>query len=465
MLVPINITGASYKSRSLPLSAQVTRNFYPERLDNEAAKSQFVLHSFPGMTVFSVQSGTDRGMYELNDVLYKVTGTTLYSVDSAGASTSLGTIPGSGRCVFSAIGMNLVIVASGRVWIWNLTTLTEASDPSFESPNAAAYLNNQVIYDGDQGRFVTSDVGDGSSLDALNYATAESHPDNLVRPYVFNQTLYLMGDRTIETWYNSGVGNPPFDRIEGGIIPKGLASVHGVSNNDRFIYFLGDDSRVHRMVGATSEVVSTIAISHAIEGFSTISDAIGWCFGLEGQEFFFLTFPTDNKTFCYSEKAETWFELSSGVTAGKHIATSYAYAYRKNLIADDNNIYQWSLTDYSENGSVIQRTRDTAPLHGGLVGAPGKELEMNHFELIMETGTGIASGQGFDPVIMLSFSDDGGKTFSTEMWGQVGKMGEGIFKVEWSVLGAFFSRIIRVRTSDPVFYSIHSASADLEVGI
>ena len=45
------------------------------------------------------------------------------------------------------------------------------------------------------------------------------------------------------------------------------------------------------------------------------------------------------------------------------------------------------------------------------------------------------------------------------------KMGDYIFKVEWGPLGTFLSCIIRVKTSDPVFYSIHSASADIRIGI
>lgn len=53
---------------------------------------------------------------------------------------------------------------------------------------------------------------DVSGLDAIG---AESSPDKLVRDYVFNQTDYRFGVRTLEPWYNSGVGSPPIDRIDG----------------------------------------------------------------------------------------------------------------------------------------------------------------------------------------------------------------------------------------------------------
>jgi hypothetical protein len=463
MNVALNITGGSYQSRSLPLSAQVTKNFYPELLDNKAVKSEYVLHSFPGLTVFCPLNGDDRGMFEAGGFLYKVQGTILYKIDQYANVTALGTIPGTGYCIFSQIITNILMVTDGRVFIYNQSGISEVTDPDLETPNSLAFLNNQIIYDGDDGRFVTSDVGDGSAINALNYATAESHPDSLVRVYVFNQTLYLFGEKSIEPWYNSGSGNPPFDRLEGGIIQTGLAAVYSVANNDQYIYHLGDDSHVYRMTGSQNKPITTIGIAHAFENYDVITDAIGFCFSMEGQNFYYLTFPTENKSWCYSENADIWFELSRGVN--RYRATSYAFAFRKHLVADNQNIYQVSLDAFTDAGEPILRVRDTGPLHGGLFRAPGKELEMNRFELIMETGTGLLSGQGFDPKIMLSFSDDGGKTFSTEMWGQIGQMGQGIFKVEWSVLGSFFSRIIRVQTSDPVFYSIHSASADIEVCI
>jgi hypothetical protein len=465
MLVDINLTGPSYQSRSLPISAQVTRNFYPELQDVESVKSKFVLQSFPGLKVFSPTPGKDRGMYEHDGSLYKVTDQTLYKIDSLGNSTEIGTITGTARCVFTGMKRNVIIVSGGVVWEYDGTDLTHITDINLENPNAAAFLNNQIIYDGIDDRWVSSDVGDASSINGLNYASAESHHDPLVRPYVFNQTLYLMGTDTIEPWYNKGVGSPPFDRIEGGIMTIGLGALHSVSSNDKFMYFLGDDSQIHRVFGNTEESISTIAIAHAMEKYSTIADAIGFCFTLEGQNFYYLTFGEADNTWVYAEDPNQWFELSSGVKGGKYSPTTFAFAFRKNFVADDENIYEWDEDTFENNGEIIQRTRDSGPFHGGLVKAPGKTIEMNHFELIMETGTGLIQGQGSDPFIMLSMSDDGGETFSTEMWGQVGQLGKGIFKVEWSALGSFMSRVFRIRTSDPIHYSIHSATADIEIGI
>ncbi len=466
--IPINLTGSTYKSRSRPLSKQVTQNFYPELVDNTAPKSRFVLHSFPGMKLFGTATGTDRGMFEHLGIVYRVLTTTLYSVDSSGTHTSLGTIAGTARCIFDGIGSNVVIAnGSGTVYVWDGTTLTTVTDVDLETPRSVSHLNNQIIYDGDGGRFATSDVGDATSINGLNYATAESNADDLIRTYVFKQLLYLLGDKTIEPWWNSGVGNPPFDRVEGGIIPIGLLAMYSVANNDNFMYFLGDDNEIYQVVSSNYKKVSTISESREIAGFSTVDDAFGFCFSMEGQNFYILTFPSAGRTFCHSENSGQWFDVSSGVSGGRSRANSHVYAYRRNLIGDSEsgNLYEWNMTTYDEAGDTVVRIRDTGPLTGELLGAPGKNIEMDRFELIIETGVGLVSGQGSDPEIILQVSDDGGRTFSNEMWGKVGKLGAYLWRVEWNSLGSFFERIIRIKTSDPVFYSIHSANADIRAGI
>lgn len=468
--VPINLTGGTYKHKSLPLSAQVTRNFWPQKQADEKALSPYILESYPGKRLFGTQSGgVDRGMFEHQGIVYKITGETLYTVSSTGVHTSRGTIPGTGRCLFAPIGSNIVIEAASTRYLWNGTIVAEITDSDLEDGTGIAHLNNQILYGGIGGRFGVSDVGDATSVNGLNYATAESEADDLVRPYTFNQVAYMMGEKTIELWWNSGQGSPPFDRFEGGIVQVGLGALHSAANDDDTLYFLGDDHQVYSMKGGASAVltaISTQPMAHAFKSYTTVSDAIGWCVQLDGQWLYILTFPTADKTWAYPAGGE-WFELSSGSEGGRDIANSYVYAFRKHLVADyqNGNIYELADDVYTDNEDEIIRLRDSAYLHGGLFKAPGKEIEMNRFELILQKGVGLLSGQGSDPVVMLSFSDDGGRTFSTEMWGTVGVNGEFNWKVEWFNLGRFESRIIRIRVSDPVYWSIHAAAADIEICI
>lgn len=464
MLVPINLTGPSSQGRAKFFSNQRTLNFYPEK-----SPSGFILNSFPGCKAFSTGNGPDRGAFVHKNILYQVSGTSLYTVDTSGVRTNRGAITGAERCIFDGLLDTVIITTNGSVYEWDGTTLTLATDADLETPDSCAHLNNQIIFDGDDGRWASSDVGDGISVNSLNYATAESNADDLVRVWVHNQTLYLPGDKTIEPWWNDpNATQPPFSRIEGGIIPVGLAALHSMAGNDQGFYFLGDDKNIYFVVGTAYQRVSTINIANQLENMSVVSDAQGNTFTIQGQNFYSITFPSEDRTFCFNESVGIeagWFELSSETSEGRYLASSHVFFNGKNYVTDyrNGNIYELDINTFDEFEEEIIRIRDSAPITGIALGKPGKLLTMNRFELIMETGVGGIDNE--NPIVMLSFSDDGGRTWSTEEWATAGKSGDFIWKVEWFGLGSFYNRIMRVRTSDKVYWCIHSAAADIEVGL
>ena len=470
MLVPLNITGGSYQSRSRPLSAQVTRNFYPELQDETSTQERYVLQSFPGYKLFGTAgaaNAVDRGMLFHQGVLHKISGINLYTVDSSGVHTLRGTVTGSLPCVMTGFSSTVLIATGeGKLYVSNGTTVVETTDVDLESPTSVAFLNQRAIVNGSDARWAVSAVGDSTDFNALDYATAESSADDLVRVYAFDQRVLLFGEKVLEPWFNSDVGRPPYDRIEQGIMTIGLASRMSVANNDTYFYFLADDRRVYRGVDSV-QPVSNIAISAAFESYATVNDAIGFCFTLQGQNFYQLTFPTEDHTWVYSESVGQWFELSRSGSKGRALSNSYAFAYGKHLVGDYNSsiIYELDVDTFTENGAAITRTRVTGPLHGGLIGSPGSEIEFDRFELILERGVGLISGQGSDPIIMLELSTDGGNTFGTEIWAHIGKSAQFMHKVEWHGLGRASEFLIRITASDPVPYSIHSANADIEVTI
>lgn len=463
--LPLNITGGNYPHKSRALSSQITRNFWPQKQEDAAVKSPYILESFAGQKLFGTAPGKNRGIFAHQNILYKVSGTTLYRVSSTGVHTNIGEIPGNGRCRFTPIVNNFVIVSGGFVYYWNGTVLSQVTDTDLESPNAAAHLNSQIIYDGNDGRFVTSDVGDATSISGLNYASAESSADDLLRVFVHDQTAYMLGTETIEPWWNSGNGSPPFDRVEGGIMQIGLGSLDSVASDDTYMYLQGDDNVIYRIKGSSFDKIGNLPTTRIIENAPVVNDSIGWCMTLQGQSFYVLGFPTLNKTYVFPSGGQM-FEWSSGVDGGRNVADGYALCYRKHLVADyrNGNIYELDFETYTENDSPILRERTTGPLHSGLFGAPGKDFEFNRLEILLQTGVGTVSGQGQIPQIMLAISYDEGLTFSDPMPGQIGEMG--IYtKVEWHGLGRCSSAILRITCSDPVYVSLHAAAADIEICI
>jgi len=458
----IPLAGGTYKHTDLSLSAQRTINFWPQRQDNRDAKSPYILESFPGLKAFSSGSGLNRGMFEHLGTLYKLTGTTLTSVDNMGNRTTIGTIPGDGRAIFDGFLTGIVLTANGVAYWWNGATLTTGTDGDFETPDSVTVINNQAVYDGDNGRFCISDVGAPLTINALNYGSAEYQADSLQRVYAFLTTIYMMGVNSIEQhWNNPQVENPPVSRIEGGAINYGLGAVHSVANDGREIYFFGTDRQVYSLLGAAAAPLLPKVIAREIQSFTTVSDAVGWCMCLDGQWFYVLKFPTADRTFIYP-KGGQWFELSSGVDGGRYIGDSYAYCFGKHLIADETgNIFELDNATYAENSQVIRRVRTLSPVHGGLFGAPGKEIEISSFKLTGKTGTGILTGQGSDPVAMLQYSPDG-ENFSTEIWGYVGQMGV-LTEIIFDIGQAYDNWIFRIVSTDPVYSNWHAAAIEVEI--
>lgn len=461
----INITGGTYQHKSLPVSAQSTRNFFPQLIEDPFVKDNYILENFVGQSLFATASGKGRGLFKHKGVLYRVAGNTLYSVTSDGTHTTLGLIAGSNQCIFDAMGNSVIIVADRKAYVWNGSTLTQITDPDLQSPDSVTVLNNQAIYDGDNDQFGVSDVGNPSSINGLNYATAESKADNLIRVYAFDERVFMFGEETIEQWWNSGVGKPPFDKVQGGIIQKGLAGIYAVSNNRNYIYFLGNDRELYALKGTQITSVTNQALVREFNKYSIVSDAIVWCMEIRGQNFVVLTFPTANKTWVYPEGGQ-FFEWSSDVDGGRNRANSYVKIFNKHLVEDyrNGNIYELSFDTYDESGTAIVRKRDTAILNGKLFGFPNKKIEWNKIILNIETGVGLLSGQGQNPKIMLSISDDGGKTFKASPMGRIGKLGEFQLICEWNALGSSYDRILRFSCSDPVPYTIRDITAEIEVG-
>lgn len=457
--IELPLVGSNSENRAKQFSSALTKNFYIE-----VTEQGTVLHPFPGTKVFSshVTAGADRGSTIHKNQLYTVTGSILEMIREDGVRTNLGNIAGTSRCIFASDGQDLIITAGGNVYRYD-TALAQQTDPDFETPNAVTYLNSRFIYDGNRNRFGVSEVLDGGNITPLNYGTAESGPDDIVRPYAFDQKLYLYGEKTIEPHYNTETGKPPYSRIDTSIMQKGLGAIYSLSNTDLFMYFLGDDRQVYQLKGASVRHISSPEIDNEIQNYSKTDDAVGFCFTMQGQDWYFLTFPTADRTWLFSETNRTWVRLSSGVNNARHLVSSYQFIYGKHLVTDHTNgtVYEWDLETYTDNSQVIQRQRVLPTITGERFKSPGKRIQMSRFELIMERGVGNLDEP--DPVVMVEVSMDGGRSWEVLKHLHVGRAGEFLRKIEYYHLESFYEATVRITTSDPNFFSLRSAAIDLRL--
>jgi hypothetical protein len=82
---------------------------------------------------------------------------------------------------------------------------------------------------------------------------------------------------------------------------------------------------------------------------------------------------------------------------------------------------------------------------------------------VFEQGVGLITGQGSDPQVMLQFSDDGGRTWSSERWRSLGRIGEYRTRTRWLRNGSARDRIYRYAMSDPVRRNLILATTEAEL--
>ena len=465
-MIRVPFLGGSATSRSVTVSAARTVNLIPE-LDPEG-KSPMALYGAPGLTRFAeMTAGAGRGLHVAGGRLFAVVGATLYEINSVGSASALGTLRTSAGPVSMADnGQQLVAVDGAYGYRVTLSDSAFAWLTAREWPQAthvAFHDGYFVLNKIDTGQFTITSLY-STDIDALDFATAEGSPDDVVSLIVDHRELWLFGSETTEVWYNSGAADFPFARLDGAFIEHGCAAPYSPAKADNAVFWLSQDRAGHGLVvrtqGYQPQIVSTRAVEHAIHGYSTIADARGYTYQQGGHTYYVLNFPTADATWVYDVATQLWHERMwwDGVEH-RHRGACYVFAFDRSLVLDHSNgrIYELDLEAYTDDGATIRSIRRTQHQH-----AAGARLFWAQLQVDVESGVGLVSGQGSDPQMMLRWSDDGGRTWSSEHWRSLGRLGEYRARAIWRRLGQSRDRVYELSMSDPVKRVIVDAWADVE---
>jgi hypothetical protein len=399
--------------------------------------------------------------------LYAVNGTGLYHISSLGVSTLIGTIPGTGRCVLTYDGYNLIITTgTTKPYVYDGATLTLTTDANLHTSNSSTFINQRIVYDGADGDIIFADLTVPGTVKFENITKAESDPDGVDFVWAFRQQLNAAGENTIQPYWNSGSGNPPYQPVLNAVQQIGVKAKYSIAHKKDSTYFLGSDLNIYQYDGLSSRPIGNPAICREISTYTDTSDAVGVCFSFDSLDFYLLTFPTGGSTWLYQTNSNMWTNLAYGSQGEHHLINAYERIYNKHIVADrrNGNIYEFDFDTHTDNGELIQRQRDTAAITSRSLqhGRPGATMTMNWLRVIVEPGTSLVSGEA---VMIMQYSDNHGKSWSSELWESVGPQGDYDHVIQWDQLGTFKSRMFRFRMTDPVKWVLIDAIADVEVGI
>ena len=465
--------GASYTARSKTFDSQRCVNLYPEVSQSGPgpSKSVMALIGTPGLALWTTLTGGGvRGLIRFSaDLAVAVVGANVYKVTTAGVGTLIGTIDAGTTPVSVASNGIVVAIASGSgLYAADPSASTVAVIPGFVA-DRVDYVDGYFVFNRQgTGQFFISGLF-STTVDGLDFASAEGAPDKLISLIVDHRELVLFGETTTEVWFNSGASDFPFERIQGAFIEHGCAAVYSAAKMDNSVFWLAADDRgqgtVQRLVGYQPQRISTHALEYAIAQYSRIDDAVAYTYQQEGHSFYVLSFPSANATWVFDASTNLWHERAwrnpADASLNRHRAQCHMAFAGENLVGEweTGNIYRLDLDTYSDNCDPIPRIRACPHIASDL-----KWQFFHALQVDMEAGVGLTTGQGSDPQAMLQWSDDGGFSWSNEHWASIGKIGETKTRVRWRRLGKARDRVFKVTITDPVKVVMVGASIEATAG-
>ena len=452
----VPLLGLGQQGKSSFVTAQRHLNLYAE-LPKDGEKGKIAFYGTPGLSLFSSANGDTpvRGWIQVGSLLYYVHRGTFYQIDNAGTRTSRGTLNTTTGFVDMAYDGTLILMVDGTngyTYTIGTTTFAQVSDGDFPNgANTCDWLDGQFIVDDGDGSDAFYVSPDGTSWDPLDFATAESAPDGLVRVFVDHGQLLLFGEITIEPWGTVGGSEFAFAPIKGAIAQFGLAARRSLTPYNDSVAFLGKNAmgqvQVMMMFGNTPRVISSQEMDYEINSYSSKSDATAFSYLLGGHPMLQINFPTPLKSWLYDGSTGMWSPLEYGLNGGRHRAEMHVDFLNRNLVSDysTGNIYILDPDVVTDNGTAIARELITRHLFKG-----NKRVTIDELYVDMEVGVGTSSGQGSDPQVMLSYSKNNGKTWSAGLWKTLGALGDYANRVVWRRLGEAYDWLFKLRITDPV---------------
>jgi hypothetical protein len=452
----------SYTLRSTPASPARLVNCYAEALPPDA-KSSHIISRVPGVIeTNTIGNGPIRGFHAAFGSLYVVSGNELYLVPQSGVETLLGTVS-SGDVSMAHNVDHIVVVTEPNAYYSDGSTfggLTQITDADFVSRGAKSvkFIDNYLLFmEPDSGRFFGSDVGTTTDYNALSFATAEAAPDDLVGIEVDHRQVILLGEETGEIWENTGAAGFAFERSINGFFEIGCFNGYTVAKLDNSVFWLANDYTVRRLEGAIPRRVST----HAVEQFMTSVDVTtgrASTYTQDGHFFYALCFSEG--TWVYDVTSNEWAERESYPNTyyrWQFAATVYGRQYVGD--AYSNSVGYFDPDTYVEAGDLQRMEWIYQPIYG-----ENKRAFHKRLEVVMETGVGLTLGQGSDPEMMMSYSDDGGQTWTSLPNKKIGPIGSYQQRVFWTGLGSSRQRVYRGAISDPIKVVISDTTIEVDGG-
>lgn len=421
------------------------------------AVAPFIVESCAGLKTFSSGgTGPVRGLDQLGDFAYSVSGAEIYKVDSTGTAVLHGTIP-NGGIVAMAVGFSFIIVldGSGDAYLVDSTGVSFVTTIPFQAADVV-FWNGFFVFarTGTNGEFFVSlqtpNSGEQISFDALDFQTAEIDSDDIVGLVTSRDNLWVIGSKTVQVYGN--ISGFPFTSIDGLFFKVGCAARDTIIEADQQVYWLGNDGAIYR----SGQRVSSLDVEKSISLSTNRSQSFAYTFKEYGVEFVAFTFS--NVTWIFDVKNDTWHERET-INSDTWQPNVSLRAFGKQLIGDG---LTGTIAELDPETEEYLGTTRRVVIRVPFVHAEGQSFRASYLDIKANGGAGTLTVK--NPVIMMRYSKDGGRTWSTEQTRPLGKRGEYRRPIRFNNLGRAEDLLIELSVSDAVSVQIISLFLGITLG-
>lgn len=372
--IPLNIAGSNKYGRYKKISSESTYNMF---------LSSDWLVSFPGYK--KVKSITEdsqaRGVYvsARNNSVIAVIENGVYEIGSNIAVSLIATIDTFSGDVSIAENSNSEIAICDKlnIYIYNYSNNNfQKASLDFTPVYVTSHNTYFLAVDLNGKEWHLSNPNDGLTWDAFSAAPFQTQADKLQAIVPIpgkSNTIFLIGNNSIEVWTDVGAKIFPYEKNQSFNIGFGCVNEATIAVSDTFMVWLAINQESGpvlmmstggnpRPLGNPQDLEQIEGINFQLSQLSKFNNSYGFLFKIDGHLMYIITFPDDNLSLMYDFKEQQFFNLTDEkmdfFIAKKVFYFNDSYYF---LSFKDGDVYQMGSEFIDYDGKEIPRIRILSP--------------------------------------------------------------------------------------------------------
>lgn len=389
----------------------------------------------PGLTQFGDNTGRTgyRGGYVVKSLLFFAELDRFLTVDASGAVSDVASLPGDKPVTFAQNEVqptpDVVCVTENGAFVVTTSSVANYPDPDLPQPNSVSYQDGFFFYTIGDRRAFASDIN-STSVNSQTFTTIESREGgSLLRGIPFQGFMYFFCQTSCEIYQNNAasIQAPAFPYARLQVWDKGLlvgTAIAGHEPGFAEMIWVADDFGVYRTTSNSLvyEKISPPDLDRMIQNLVDKTELRAGCYQHSGRRIWYIKclswcWEFDVNTSKWHERSNTHQGLITPIWRG----AGGTLAFNKWIMGSDvtGNLVFVDPNAFFEEGDNMQWRMESAPVGKFPLGA---RVGRADFDFVLGQGSYAGKASQQNPQVAISWSDDGGVTWTNPVMRQLGSV-------------------------------------------